>query len=673
MKKNFNFLKTLNFSKRITFISSPKFFIHSLNSRKTEDGFNAKTKNNLLNQRKKNVSKVLSKIKIKDKIQLPLFISVANLSSKLQIPINKIFNTLKILGFEKCNYDFIISKEIATLVADEFNYNVYTHDEVETKKKKSLSKQECLELRPPIVTLMGHVDHGKTSILDYLRKSNITDKEHGGITQHIGAFTIKTSNNKKIIFLDTPGHSAFLKMRERGAAITDIIILVVSATESVKPQTIEAINHAIKSSIPLIVAITKCDLKNKNIEKVEHDLLKHEVFIETYGGETQSVQISSKTGLNIDKLLEAIITLSEVNEIKVDFSASPAQGWIIESKIINGLGVTCNLIVMKGTIYLNNYLIVKNTYCKIKGIKDENGILLNYASPSTPVQVWGWKDIPEPGDTFIQESCEKTAKKKFQKKQNEIVNENLSREIKELNIKRSKVTKKIQKKFTQLHFITKDNSSIISNQKIIKYIVKSDVSGSAEAIKQNIGNLGNDEVKVELISCEAGSPYETDISLAKAFGAKILCFNIQVPKKIASKANENKVQILNYHVIYKLIDDVYSDLSLHLSPRVEIKIIGELIIQKIFTITLKEKKIQIAGCKIISGTIKRSYKVKVVRNNETLYNGKLSSLKQSKDNVKELIKGEECGLSFNEWDEFDINDQILAYEEILHKRNFLKN
>lgn len=609
-------------------------------------------------------------------IQLPPFVTVSNLATIMNVPLNDVFRKLEGLGFEDIRHNYILDKENASLIADEYNFEVVISEESKDDIYPSQVKPDLLRERPPVVTIMGHVDHGKTTILDYLRKSSIVDKEFGGITQHIGAFSVLTPvSKKKITFLDTPGHATFLKMRERGAIITDVVILVVAADDSVMPQTIEAIKHSKKSGVPIIVAINKCDKHGVKTDKVLADLAAHDIDIEDYGGDTQTVKVSGKTGLNMDKLEEAIITLSEMNDFKAETTNILAEGWIIESEIVKGFGSIATVLVRRGTIKVGDFVVAGNTYCKVRGMKDEFGKPVKVAGPSTPVQVWGWKELPEGGDQVLQAKNEQIAKKAVQYRISRGKELQASRDIETINQKRQDEIKDLKKleKINELKSAGLDSSYLENDDDTnscidVKYIIKSDVYGSAEAIKESIHDIGNDEVKSIVLSHEAGPPTETDVEMAKTLNAKIFCFNVKVPKPISNKAEKEGVTISEHNIIYRLIEEVTEELTSHLKPRIEVKTLGEVELKDVFVVSVKKSKVKIAGCKVSNGSIKKSSKVKVLRKGEIVYDGTLSSLKHIKDDIAEARKGNECGISFEKWDKFEPGDAIEVYEEIEHPR-----
>lgn len=613
-------------------------------------------------------------------IHLPKFITVSNLSTILNVPLTDFLKKLKTLGFDNMTHNYILDQENASLIADEFGFDA----QMSTDEGSDLfPSPECddpskLKPRAPVVTIMGHVDHGKTTLLDYLRKTAVVDQEHGGITQHIGAFSVVTPiSKKKITFLDTPGHAAFLKMRERGAMFTDIVVLVVAADDSVMPQTIEAINHTKRLSVPMVVAVTKCDKPGVNADKVIADLSGHGIDVEDYGGDTQTIRVSGKTGLNMDKLEEAIIALSELNDFKSEVNQIPAEGWVIESRVAKGLGNVATVLVRRSSIKTGSFLVAGNTYCKVRGMNDENGKPVKVAPPSTPVQIWGWKELPDAGNQVLEAKSEQIAKKVcehriYRQKQIEA-----AKDIETINMKRQEEVRehKRKEKINELKMAGLDTSEIEGEMEEdnqitkVKYIIKSDVFGSAEAIKESIHGMGNDEVTAVVVSHDANLPSDSDIELAKTLDAKLLCFNLKVPKNIALKAERSSVEIRDYNVIYRLIEDVTADLTNLLEPLIETKILGEVEIKDVFTITGKNKsKFKIAGCKVSSGNLKRASKVMVMRGDKEMYKGTLSSLKHVKDDISEAKKGMECGTSFTGWDKFEPGDVIKIYDEISHPR-----
>lgn len=612
-------------------------------------------------------------------LTIPRFTTVASLANILNVRYEKLLVRLEEMGFEDLTYNFILDQETAGLIADEYGYEAHFVEEKEGEDLKPMDIPEdtsSWKTRPPIVTIMGHVDHGKTTILDHLRKSSIVDQEHGGITQHIGAFSVKTPISKKqITFLDTPGHAAFLKMRQRGADMTDIVILVVAADDSVMPQTKEAIKHIKQSAVPVIVAVNKCDKESANPERVIADLANNDIDVEDYGGETQTVRVSGLTGLNMDKLEESIITLSEVLDIRAPDKNVPVEGWIIESQSKKGMGPLATVLVRQGTLKKGDVLVAGKTYCKVRSMKDEHGKPVKQALPSTPVEVWGWKEVPEAGDECLQAKDESQAKRVIETR---ILREERSKQVEDIDVinKLRVDAKKEMEQRDRLDELRKyglEEEDINSGeeasddkpvQQNVNYIVRADVSGSVEAIVESIKDIGNDEVKLTILKQGAGAPTDSDLERAQISNAEILCFNMKVPKDIENKAAKMGVVLKNHNVIYHLIEDVTAELSSKLAPTIELKVRAEAEVKEIFEIKGKRRAVfKIAGCKVTSGTIEKKSKVRVMRNDQEVYRGKFETMKHLKDNVLEVKKGKDCGLSFEDWSDFKPGDVVQAYEE----------
>lgn len=610
----------------------------------------------------------------KIKISVPTFVSAANLATILKVPLSEFLSRLEMLGYENAKYDYILDQESAALIADEFGFEIAMNDDTGLDLFPAPVFERKLRPRPPVVTIMGHVDHGKTTILDYLRKSSIVDQEHGGITQHIGAFSVVTPESKRrITFLDTPGHAAFLKMRERGANVTDIVILVVAADDSVMPQTIEAIKHAQKASVPMIVAINKCDKSDINVDKVLSDLARYGVDIEDYGGDTQTVRVSGKTGLNMDKLEEAVITLADIEDFKAEPKAVPVEGWVVESEVVPGLGNTATVLVRRGTLEKNKVLVAGTTYCKVRAMRNEFEKIEKKAGPSTPVQVTGWKKLPTAGDMCLEATNEKVAKKVVQNRKTREKQMQATKDMEKINERRQEEVKELkrQEKLNELKMAGVEVEAPVQEKQavVLKYIIKSDVFGLAEAVKDSIDGLGNDEVKAVVVDHGAGPPTDLDVDTADALGAKILCFNVMPGRPTITRAESKGVTISAYNVIYHLIEMVTEELQAHLAPRIETKVLAEIDVKGVFVVTGKNKsKSKVAGCKVNLGVLKRASAVRVLRKGEVVFTGTLSSLKHVKDDISEAKKGMECGLTFDKWDKFEEGDVVEVYEEIKHQR-----
>lgn len=628
----------------------------------------------------------------KTKIAVPTFCSVANLGNILRVRINQLLEKLSDLGVSHASYDYILDAETAALVADEFGFEVSMNDETGADLFPALEKTDDAKLlkpRAPIVTIMGHVDHGKTTILDFLRKSSIAAKEHGGITQHIGAFSVKTPRSGKIItFLDTPGHAAFLKMRERGANMTDIVVLVVAADDSVMPQTKEAIRHAKAAGVQVIVAINKCDLPGANPERVVGDLATAGIDVEDYGGDTQVVRVSGKTGLGMEELEESIVALSEIQDLKSPDSKVPIEGWIIESEVKKGLGNVATFLVKRGTLKPGLLLVCGTTVCKVRAMRNEMGKSVKSAAPSMPVEVTGWRELPEAGDFAIQAKSESFAKKVISNRihrESVLKGTQLVDSMNEARLKTQREALKQEKReeLAKLGLVLEDIGSLDTDEfdvlledsdsqtvcKEVPYIIKADVSGSAEAVKESIANLGNDEVHAKVLYADVGTVNDTDLERAETAKGTILTFNINVPKDALLKGEARGIPIKQHNVIYHLIEEVVEDLTSRLAPVFELKVVAAAEIRAVFSITGKNKKLfKIAGCKVVSGSLKRNSKIRVMRNDLEVFRGSLNQLKHEKDEVNEVRKGSDCGVAFTNWQNFEEGDTVEVYEEIQLKR-----
>ncbi|QLL33923.1 hypothetical protein HG536_0F02480 [Torulaspora globosa] len=609
---------------------------------------------------------------------IPNYISVSKLANLLNCRMEALLQDLKKLGFSNLSQGYILSREYVELILQEYNYRLPDSSKEVTPENiydalKTPANPRFLQKRPPVVTIMGHVDHGKTTIIDYLRKSSVVAQEHGGITQHIGSFQVITPvSKKKITFLDTPGHPVFLKMRQRGANITDIIVLVVSIEDSIMPQTVEAIKHAKNSGNELIVAITKIDRisqpkqRERAIEKVTNDLIANGITVEKVGGDVQVIPISAKTGENMDLLEEAIILLADVMDIKAENSLKTmAEGWILESRVSKSVGNVATVLVKKGVLQKGKILVCGNTYGKIKNIRNEGGEQLSKAFPSDAVEVLGWKQLPVAGDQVIEAKNEATAKKFVSKRLSllEIEKEGLT--VEKLNEQRAiEASKKAQESNAANEDLEEEKEP--SGPKDICFIVKADVSGSAEAIVESIAHLGNDEVKCKIISSSVGIPNENDLKLAQITNSTILCFNLSsLPNEVIN--NKLGVDIKQYNVVYKLIEGVTEILTDNLTPIFEKKQIATVDIREIFEFQLKKKTIKIAGCRVTNGKLNRNSVVQIQRGptKEIIYDGPLSSLKQGKEDVMEITKANECGITFDRnFEGYQIGDKIMVYEEV---------
>ena len=579
-----------------------------------------------------------------EEITIPETITVKDFATELKKTTAEVIK--KLLGYGvMATINNEIDFDTATLIADEFGVKVNKKETISEEDilfDESEDKEEELEARPPVIVVMGHVDHGKTSLLDAVKKTNVIEGEAGGITQHIGAYKVKI-NDREITFLDTPGHEAFTAMRARGAQITDIAILVVAANDGVMPQTIEAINHAKSAGIPIIVAINKIDLPDANIDKVKQELMTYELVPEEWGGDTIYVPISAKNNQNIDQLLEMVLLEADMLELKANPNKQ-AKGVVIEARLDKSKGAVASILVQRGTLDVGDTIIVGSSIGRIRSMTDEKGKKLKKAGPSTPVEIMGLTEVPQAGDTFYEVENEKVAKHLIEKRKRQ------ERE-KAMNAM-SKVT--LDNLFSQMEE---------GNLKTLNLIVKADVQGSVEAIKQSMEKLSNEEVKVKVIHAAAGAVTESDVTLAKVSNAIIIAFNVRPMPTAKDMAEKEEVQIKQYSVIYQAIDDVEAAMKGMLAPKFEEKVIGNAEIRQTFKISNVGT---IGGAYVTDGKLERNAGVRILRDNIVIHDGKLSSLKRFKDDVKEVTKGYECGIQIEKFNDIKEGDIIEAYilEEI---------
>ena len=490
-----------------------------------------------------------------------------------------------------------------------------------------------IEKRPPVVTVMGHVDHGKTSVLDVLRSANVVSGEFGGITQHIGAYQIESQSNK-LTFIDTPGHAAFTEMRARGSKLTDVVVLVVAADDGVKPQTIESIKHAKAANVPIVVAINKCDLPDADPQKIKNQLLEHELIAEDLSGDTLMVEISATTKMNLDKLVEAIILQAEILDLKTDFE-SKATGIVIESKIDVGRGPVATIIVTTGTLKKGNFFVSGLKWGKVRAIIDDKGKNINEAPPSTPVEILGINGAAKAGDDFIVVDNEKEAKS---------LSENRAQESKDGK--------------NPLTFASQDSAFSDKSTEELNLIIKSDVHGSSEAIKNAISQIKHDEVKPKIILADIGMVTETDVTLAKASNAVLIAFNVK-PSKEAKKLAENEnIKISSYNIIYEVLDYIKQRMSGLLTPDIKETITGTAQILEIFKVSGAGK---VAGSKVTEGEITSVSEVRIIRDGAIIFTGKVGSLFREKNQVKQVSNGQECGITVKDYMDFQKNDTIEAF------------
>lgn len=569
-------------------------------------------------------------------------VSIKTLSEKIGKSAAEIVKTLFVLGIMKTindNIDF----ETAELVADEFGIKLeykpdVTLEETLTAQLNVDDEEELENLvpRPPVVTIMGHVDHGKTSLLDYIRKSNVTGGEAGGITQHIGAYTVSL-NGENITFLDTPGHEAFTSMRARGAQVTDIAILVVAADDGIMPQTIEAISHAKQANVPIIVALNKMDRPGANPDRVLTQLVEHEVTPEEWGGDTPVVRVSAKTGMGVEDLLEQILVRAEVEELRANPNRH-ARGTIIEAKLDKGLGKIATILVQTGTLRVGDNVVAGVSTGKIRAMIDDKGRKVKSAGPSTAVSVTGWDDVPEAGDRIDVVADEKFARELAQERKLKLEASKTQSTAVSLNDLFDKISK--------------------GELKSVKLIIKADVQGSVEAVKQSLSKLGNDEVSIDIIHGAVGGIKESDVLLAETSNAIIIGFNVRPDSNAKLLAQQKKVDIRFYDIIYNAIEDVEKAVKGMLDPKFREVVLGSAEVRELFKISGVGT---IAGCHVLDGKIVRGSKVRLIRNGAVEYNGEIASLRHGKDDVKEIARNFDCGIMLSNYQDVKVGDIIEAF------------
>ncbi len=577
---------------------------------------------------------------IKRQVNLPEVITIRELANRMAEQSSSIIKHLLGMGVT-VTLNHTIDADTAEYLVKEFG-----HDAIREKKAEEIIekikevKSENLKLRAPIVTVMGHVDHGKTSVLDVLRKANVVSGEFGGITQHIGAYQINHKGNK-ITFIDTPGHAAFTEMRARGSKLTDIVVLVVAADDGVKPQTIESIKHAKAAKVPIVVAINKCDLPEADPQKIKNQLLEYELIAEDLSGDTLMVEISTKTKDNLDKLVESIILQAELLDLKTDFENN-AKGIVLESKIDVGRGPVANIIITAGTLYKGDYFVSGLKWGKIRAIINDHGKNIENAEPATPVEIIGINGAAKSGDDFIVLQNEKEAKS-----------------LCEARIQESKDDK------IPINFVTQDSAfqNVVSEE--LNIIVKSDVHGSSEAIKNAINQIKHDEVKPKILLSDIGMVTETDVTLAKASNAVIIAFNVKPSKEAKKRSEQEKILISSFNIIYEVLDFIKGKMAGLLSPDVEEKIIGSAEILEIFKVSKVGK---VAGSKVVEGEITQNSNARVIRDGTIIFNGKIGSIFREKDQTKQVSAGLECGITLKDFADYQKKDIIEVYNSTITER-----
>ena len=574
-------------------------------------------------------------------VQLPETIVVQELANRMAERAADIVKALMKMGMMVA-MNQPIDADTAELVIEEFGHRAVrvSDSDVEQVIDTVLDKAEDLHPRPPIITIMGHVDHGKTSLLDAIRKTNVVSGEAGGITQHIGAYQVTTDSGAVLTFLDTPGHAAFTSMRARGAQVTDIVVLVVAADDAVMPQTIEALNHAKAAGVPMIVAINKCDKPSADPNRVRTDLLHHEVVVEQMGGDVQDVEVSALTGKGLDNLLEAIALQAEILELTANPERA-AQGAVIEAKLDVGRGPVATVLVQHGTLRKGDIFVVGEQWGKVRALINDKGERVDEAGPSVPVEVLGLNGTPEAGDVL-----------------NVVETEAQAREIADYREQAAKDKRAAAGAATTLEQLMA-KAKADENVAEMPVLVKADVQGSSEAIVQALEKVGNDEVRVRVLHYGVGAVTDSDVGLAEASGAPIIAFNVRANATARNAAAQKGVEIRYYSIIYDLIDDIKAAASGLLKDEVREHFIGYAAIKEVFKVTGVGK---VAGCLVTEGVARRSAGVRLLRDNVVIHEGTLKTLKRFKDEVKEVISGQECGMAFENYDDIRQGDVIEIFE-----------
>jgi translation initiation factor IF-2 len=597
-------------------------------------------------QRLKSFGQAEQKEKIAREVILPETITIQELANRMS---ERGVDVIRLLMKQGALHKItdVIDADTAQLVAEELGHTVkrVAESDVEEGLFDAPDAEGALEPRPPVVTIMGHVDHGKTSLLDAIRHANVVSGEAGGITQHIGAYQVKAPSGAPITFIDTPGHAAFTAMRARGAKVTDIVILVVAADDGVMPQTVEAIHHAKAAEVPIIVAINKIDKPDAKPERVRTELLQHEVQTETFGGDTLEVEVSAKEKLNLDRLLDAITLQAEVLDLKANPERS-AEGTVIEARLDKGRGPVATVLVQRGTLHIGDIIVAGSQWGRVRALLDDKGATVQTAGPSFPVEILGFSGTPEAGDRVAVVESEARA-----------------REITEYR-ERQRRDKLVARGGGARTSLTDMMSQLkTAGRKEFPLVIKGDVQGSVEAIAAALDKLGTDEVGARLVHAGVGGISESDIALAEASNAVVIGFNVRAHKEAREASERSGIEIRYYNIIYNLVDDVKAAMSGLLAPTLRETMLGNAQILEVFDITKVGK---VAGCRVTDGSVERGANVRLIRDNVVVHEGKLSTLKRFKDEVKEVQAGQECGMAFENYQDMRAGDVIECYrvEEI---------
>lgn len=591
-------------------------------------------------ERRKHENDVQKNEKVYREVIIPEVITVADLSNRMTERASDVIRELMKLGVMATSNQSI-DADTAELIATSFGHTVkrYKESDIENSLIDKEDNEEDLKPRAPIVTIMGHVDHGKTSLLDALKSTDVVAGEAGGITQHIGAYSVTMSDERMITFIDTPGHEAFTEMRTRGAQVTDIVVLVVAADDGIKTQTIEAISHAKAAGVPIIVAINKIDKPDADIEKVKQELLNHDLVPEDFGGDVMTVGVSAKQKLNLDKLEEAILLVAEMQDLKAN-PTGVASGAVIEAKVDSARGVIATVIVKKGTLRKGDIIIAGSASGRIKRICNDKGRTITEAGPSLAVEIFGLNDAPSAGDIF-----------------NVVTSDKQARDIIDYRIRKAKDLKVTASKTSLEDLFSKASGA--GKIKELNLIIKGDVQGSIEAIINSLNKIESDEVKIRILHSAVGGISESDVTLAHASKAVILGFNVRANPAAANDADKNKIDVRYYSIIYNLIDDIKAIMSGMLSPIIREVYIGSVEVREVFNVSKVGK---VAGSYVTKGVIKRGAGVRLLRDNIVIHEGKLKTLKRFKEDVKEVREGFECGIAFEHYNEVKVGDKIEVFE-----------
>jgi len=573
-------------------------------------------------------------------ITIPETITVADLANRMARRTVDVIKVLMKNGMMATPND-VIDADTAELVATEYGHVVKRVAESDVLEGLTGDKDDDtkLESRPPVVTIMGHVDHGKTSLLDALRKTDVVSGEAGGITQHIGAYQVNLKSGQKITFLDTPGHAAFTQMRARGAKVTDLVILVVAADDGVMPQTVEAIAHAKAAGVPMIVAVNKIDKGDANPTRVKTELLQHEIQVEDMGGETQAVEVSATKAIGLDKLEEAILLQAEILDLKAN-PDRPAEGAVVEAKLDKGRGPVATVLVQRGTLKVGDIVVAGAEWGRVRLLANERGESVKSAGPSTPIEVLGLSAPPEAGDEMVV-----------------VENEARAREVAEYRGRKRREQRQASSSRQTLDQLLQTREA--GEKRLLPLVLKTDVQGSAEAIQGALAKLATNEVGAQILQSGVGGITESDVILAHASGAAVLGFNVRANNQARDRAKRDGVEIRYYNIIYNLVDDVKAALSGMLTPETREKFLGNAEILEVFNISKVGK---VAGCRVTEGVMRRGSKVRLIRDNVVIHEGELSTLKRFKDEVREVQSGQECGMAFTNYQDMQKGDVIECFD-----------